>query len=107
MINAINMPFCPPNIWPINISKSVSAVSKNAVLKAFPMDLPYEIDAAIAPEMHRVPIAFTALPLPSIPLRLLENQPDRDSAGILQRRGQKDCERRRRDTSSALKAYSS
>src|SRR5260370_22751619 len=34
---AIIMPFCPPKARPIIISSSVSAVSKNAVLKVFPI----------------------------------------------------------------------
>src|SRR5258707_920267 len=34
---AIIIPFCPPKARPIIISSSVSAVSKNAVLKVFPI----------------------------------------------------------------------
>ena len=35
--NAISIPFCPPKTRPTKSSKSVSAVSKKAVLKVFPM----------------------------------------------------------------------
>src|SRR6266568_2087387 len=40
MISASNIPFWPPKMRPMNISRSVSAVSRNAVLKVFPIKLP-------------------------------------------------------------------
>src|SRR6266566_1207572 len=49
MISAINMPFWPPKIRPMNISSSVSAVSRNAVLKVFPIKSPRDIDAIFQP----------------------------------------------------------
>src|SRR5438034_5707084 len=39
MISASNIPFWPPKMRPMNISRSVSAVSRNAVLKVFPIKL--------------------------------------------------------------------
>src|SRR5207245_9215690 len=41
-----------PNTRPMNISSSVSAVSKNAVLNVFPISSPYRIDAAWGRRMH-------------------------------------------------------
>src|SRR5215472_8132578 len=35
--SARNIPFCPPNARPMNSSSSVRAVSRNAVLKVFPI----------------------------------------------------------------------
>ena len=42
--SASNMPFCPPKARPMNISSSVSSVSRNAVLNVFPIEVLTALD---------------------------------------------------------------